>query len=86
MNEKTWVVYLLRCSDGSLYCGVSNNVEKRVIEHNSGMGAKYTQSHRPVALVVTSREMSKGDALKLEYQIKKLPADQKIAELEKWAS
>ena len=86
MNEKNWVVYLLRCSDGSLYCGVSNNVEKRMIEHNSGMGAKYTRSHRPVALVVTSRDMSKGDALKLEYQIKKLPADQKIAELEKWAS
>jgi len=86
MNEKKWVVYLLRCSDNSLYCGVSNNIENRVIEHNSGMGAKYTRSHRPVVLVVTSRDMSKGDALKLEYKIKKLPADQKIAELEKWAS
>ena len=86
MNEKKWVVYLLRCSDNSLYCGVSNNIEKRVIEHNSGMGAKYTRSHRPVALVAASRDMSKGDALKLEYKVKKLPADQKIAELEKWSS
>ena len=81
-----WVVYLLRCSDNSLYCGVSNNIEKRVIEHSSGMGVKYTRSRRPVVLVVTSRDMSKGDAFKLEYQIKKLPADKKIAELEKWSS
>ena len=86
MNKKNWVAYLLRCSDNSLYCGVSNNIAKRVIEHNSGLGAKYTRSHRPVVLVVTSRGMSKGDAFKLEHQIKKLPADQKIAELEKWSS
>ncbi len=86
MNKKNWVVYLLRCSDNSLYCGVSNNIAKRVVEHNSGLGAKYTRSHRPVVLVVTSRDMSKGDAFKLEYQIKKLPADKKIAELEKWSS
>ena len=86
MNEKNWVVYLLRCSDNSLYCGVSNNIENRVVEHNAGLGAKYTRSHRPVVLVVTSRDMFKVDAVKLEYQIKKLPADKKIAELEKWAS
>lgn len=83
MNKKNWVVYLLRCTDNSLYCGVSNNIEKRMIEHNSGMGAKYTRSRRPVVLVGTSRDMTKGEALKLEYQIKKLPADKKIAELEK---
>jgi putative endonuclease len=69
-----------------LYCGVSNNIAKRVVEHNSGMGAKYTRSRRPVVLVVTSRDMTKGDALKLEYQIKRLPADKKIAELEQWSS
>jgi putative endonuclease len=86
MIEKNWIVYLLRCSDNSLYCGVSNNIAKRVVEHNSGMGAKYTRSRRPVVLVVTSRDMTKGDALKLEYQIKRLPADKKIAELEQWSS
>ena len=85
MSEKKWVVYLLRCSDNSLYCGVSNNIEKRVIEHNSGMGAKYTRSRRPVVLVGTSRDMAKGDAFKLEYRIKQLPADKKIVELEKGA-
>ena len=86
MNEKNWLVYLLQCSDNSLYCGVSNNIAKRVEEHNSGLGAKYTRSRRPVVLVITSRDMFKVDAFKLEYQIKKLPADKKIAELEKWSS
>jgi len=82
MNKKNWVAYLLRCSDNSLYCGVSNNIAKRVIEHNSGLGAKYTRSRRPVVLVGTSRDMTKGEALKLEYRIKRLPADKKIVELE----
>ena len=86
MSKKNWVAYLLRCSDNSLYCGVSNNIEKRVIEHNSGMGAKYTRSRRPVVLVGTSRDMTKGEALKLEYRIKKLPAEIKIVELKKWSS
>jgi putative endonuclease len=85
MNPKKWVVYLLRCSDNSLYCGISNNIEKRVIEHNSGMGSKYTNSHRPVELVAASCKMTKSDALKLEYGIKQLPADIKIRELEKWS-
>jgi putative endonuclease len=86
MNEKNWVVYLLRCSDNSLYCGVSNNINKRVIAHNSGTGAKYTRSRRPVVLVGISRDMTKGDALKLEYRIRQLPAAKKIANLEKWSS
>jgi putative endonuclease len=86
MNQKNWIVYLLRCSDNSLYCGVSNNIENRVVEHNTGMGAKYTRSRRPVVLVGTSRDMTKVEALKLEYRIKRLPADKKIAELEQWSS
>lgn len=85
MSEKNWSVYLLRCSDNSLYCGVSNNIKKRVIAHNSGTGAKYTRSRRPIALVAISRDMTKGEALKLEYRIRQLPADRKIVELEKGA-
>ena len=85
MSAKIWVVYLLRCSDNSLYCGISNNIEKRVVEHNTGLGAKYTSSRRPVTLMRKSREMTKSDALKLEYRIKQLPADRKIKELEKWS-
>ena len=51
MNDKTWVVYLARCSDNSLYCGVSNDIKSRLIAHNSGKGARYTRSRRPVDLV-----------------------------------
>ena len=81
MNDKKWVVYLVRCSDKSLYCGISNDYKNRLIEHNSGKGAKYTRSRRPVDLVGISSEMTKSEALKLEYRIKQLPAGKKIAAL-----
>ena len=84
MSTKNWVVYLLRCSDNSLYCGISNNVTMRVDAHNAGKGAKYTRSRRPVELVTTSPAMTRGEALKLEYRIRRLPADKKIIELAKW--
>ena len=81
MTNKKWIVYLLRCSDKSLYCGISNDFKSRVIEHNSGKGARYTRSRRPVELVGISPEMTKSEALKLEYKIKQLPADKKLSEL-----
>jgi len=83
MRKKNWVVYLVRCSDKSLYCGASNDVHRRLKEHNSGRGAKYTRSRRPVELVDISPDMPKREALKLEYRIKRVPADQKIFELNK---
>jgi putative endonuclease len=76
-----WVVYLVQCSDKSLYCGISNDVQRRLKEHNSGKGAKYTRARRPVELIEVSPEMTKPEALKLEYRIKKMPADQKLCEL-----
>jgi putative endonuclease len=85
MSEKNWIVYLLRCSDNSLYCGISNDLENRLTDHNSGKGAKYTRSRKPVELVGTSHEMTKNEALKLEYRIKRLPAGKKISELVKKA-
>ena len=81
MENKKCVVYLARCSDNSLYCGITNNLKNRLIEHNSGKGAKYTRSRRPVVLVGISPKMTKSEALSLEYRIKKLPADEKITEL-----
>jgi len=72
-----WVVYLLRCSDGSLYCGVTNNLENRLTAHNAGTGAKYTRSRLPVELICTSSKMSKSDAFKLEYRVKRTPARMK---------
>ena len=83
MNNKKWVVYLVRCSDRSLYCGISNDLMNRLIDHNSGKGAKYTRSRRPVETVGVSSEMTKSEALKLEYRIKQLPANRKIAELKR---
>ncbi|MBW2514210.1 MAG: GIY-YIG nuclease family protein [Deltaproteobacteria bacterium] len=81
MNRQEWVVYLVRCSDGSLYCGITNNLQHRLSAHNLGGGAKYTRSRRPVVLVGVSAEMSKSDALKLEHRVKRLPAEKKINEL-----
>jgi len=76
MND--WLVYLVRCSDDSIYCGATNNVENRVAVHNKGKGAKYTKTRRPVVLLETSRLMAKGDALKLEHQVKKQKKDNKV--------
>ena len=81
MNDKNWIVYLVRCSDKSLYCGISNDLKNRLMDHNSGKGAKYTRSRRPVELVGISSEMTKSEALKLEYKIKQLPADKKTSKL-----
>jgi len=81
MSANNWVVYLVRCSDKSLYCGISNDVHRRLKEHNAGKGAKYTRSRKPVALIDISPAMSKREALKLEHRIKRMPADQKISGL-----
>jgi putative endonuclease len=81
MSVGRWVVYLLRCCDNSLYCGVTNDLDSRIEAHNSGKGAKYTKSRRPVALVCASPGMSKSDAFKLEYRIKRIPAHRKPIEL-----
>jgi putative endonuclease len=83
MSDKKWLVYLVRCSDNSLYCGVSHDFKSRLIEHNSGKGARYTKSRRPVELVGISAEMTKSDALKLEYRIKQAPVGEKKAMLKR---
>jgi len=74
---------LIRCSGESLYCGITNNLKNRLEAHNSGKGAKYTRSRRPVELVAASSEMTKSDALKLEYRVKQVPASKKYLELTK---
>ena len=81
MSMGQWVVYLVRCSDDTLYCGVTNDLDGRLAAHNAGKGARYTKFRRPVALVCASHRMAKGDAFRLEYRIKRLPAHRKAAEL-----
>lgn len=76
---KTWYVYMVRCSDGTLYTGITNNLEKRVAAHNSGPnGARYTRSRRPVELVFAEQAGSKSNAAKREYQIRRLPRAKKL--------
>lgn len=78
-KHQRWIVYILRCSDGSFYTGTTNGLEKRLISHNRGIASKYTRSRRPVTLLSTSLEMSRSEALRLEMKIKKLPKTKKIA-------
>ncbi len=73
-----WSVYILRCTDGSLYTGVSTDVVKRVACHNAGTGAAYTRSHRPVTLIWHERAASESAAKKREAQIKKLRRQEKL--------
>jgi len=82
-RQPNWIVYLVRCSDKSLYCGITNDLEKRLEVHNSGKGAKYTRSRRPVELVGVSALMTKSNALKLEYRVKHVHARNKLFELKR---
>lgn len=69
--------YIVKCADGSLYTGWTNNLEKRIQDHNSGKGAKYTKSRRPVVLVYYEIFSTKKEAMKREYSIKQLSRKQK---------
>ncbi len=80
--NKTWSVYLLKCSDNSFYCGVTNNLEHRLIKHNKGIASKYTRARLPVELATVINNLTKSEAYKIEYRVKKLPASKKIAALE----
>lgn len=79
-KSSQWYVYLLRCSDQSLYCGVTTDLTRRVSEHNtSPKGAKYTRVRRPVALAYSEMAPDRSAACKLEAQIKKLSKVKKEA-------
>lgn len=71
-------VYILKCSDKSLYTGYTNNLESRLRVHNSGKGAKYTRARCPVEYVYIESFKDKSTALKREYEIKQLDRQQKI--------
>ena len=76
--EKTWKLYILRCGDGSLYTGITTDVERRFQEHQSGKGAKYTRGRGPLELVYCEECPDKSAALKRELEIKALPREQKL--------
>lgn len=72
-----WSVYMVRCSDGSLYTGISTDIEKRIRTHNTGKGAAYTRGRRPVSLVWFRHVSSESEARKMEAAIKKLSRPEK---------
>jgi putative endonuclease len=75
----SWWLYTVRCKDGSLYTGVTTDLERRVNEHNdSKRGAKYTRSRRPVELVYTRECENRSQAQKAEWAFKQLPRAQKL--------
>ncbi|WP_304242347.1 GIY-YIG nuclease family protein [Phascolarctobacterium succinatutens] len=77
-------VYMLRCKDGSLYTGWTNDLEHRLAMHSSGRGAKYTRGRGPLVLVYSEELPDKEAALRRECAIKKLRREQKLALLQTW--
>jgi len=73
-----WYIYILECSDGTLYTGITTDVNKRLITHNKGKGAKYTRARLPVVLKVFFEADNRSLASKEEYRIKKLTREDKI--------
>jgi putative endonuclease len=75
----TWTVYLLRCRDGSLYAGATNDLAARVAAHGAGTASAYTRSRRPVALVYAEPAADRGAALRREAALKRLSRAAKLA-------
>ena len=79
---ETNYTYLLRCADGTLYCGWTNDLNKRVAAHNAGAGAKYTKPRRPVELVYFETFATKQEAMRREAEIKSLTRQEKLSLIE----
>jgi putative endonuclease len=79
-----WLVYLLECNDGSLYTGITNDLDRRVKQHNKGKGAKYTRARLPVTVGAFKFIGTKSEAAKEEYRIKQLTRKQKLELIKCW--
>lgn len=73
-----WYVYMLRCGDGTLYTGITDDVQKRLAAHRAGKGAKYTRGRGPLELVYTEQQPDKPAALRREIAIKRLTRQEKL--------
>lgn len=78
-----WFVYILECADGSLYTGITTDIDKRILTHNKGKGAKYTKTRLPVVLKALFEAGDRSKASKEEYRIKQLTRAQKIELIKK---
>ena len=79
----SWFVYMLRCGDGTLYTGITDDIQRRLAAHRAGKGAKYTRGRGPLELVYQEELPDKSDALKREYAIKRLRREEKERLLER---
>ena len=79
-NTATWLVYLLECADGSLYCGITTNMNRRLHQHNGQLpgGARYTRGRRPVRLLASRACGCQGEALRLEKAVKSRARNHKL--------
>jgi len=77
-NDPKNYTYILECADGSLYCGWTNDLDKRLAAHNAGTASKYTRSRRPVRLAYCECFATKQEAMSREYHIKRLPRAEKL--------
>lgn len=75
---RTWQVYVLRCRDGTLYCGITNDFERRLDQHQRGVAARYTRGRGPVTVMQTWSHPSRSAALKAEAAFKALPRPAKL--------
>ena len=82
--EQMWHLYILRCRDGSLYTGITTDVEKRFEAHQAGRGAKYTRGRGPLELVYRETCGDHSAALKRELEMKKLPRERKLRLIEEY--
>ena len=81
--EKMWVLYIVQCGDGTYYTGITDDLPRRLAEHNTGKGAKYTRGRGPITLRYYKQMANKSEALKEEYRIKQLPRKEKAELCEK---
>lgn len=77
--SNAWLCYMLQCADGTLYTGITNDIEKRIAAHNGGTASKYTRSRLPVRLVYSETCPDRSAASRREIQIKQLPRAAKLA-------
>jgi putative endonuclease len=82
---KPWYLYIVLCNDSSLYTGITTNIQRRINEHNTGRGAKYTRGRGPVELVHLRQFSNRSDASKVESAVKKLNRKQKLEIIKKFA-
>ncbi len=85
INSSLWHVYILQCNDGTLYTGICINIGQRLHQHNAlKSGARYTRSRRPVKLVYSEQALSRSQATRREYEIKRMRVEQKRALIHKY--